>query len=251
MADKEIMNGEFSVIPAGPVSITDLLRLSIERLGGEGASSVVDAIGKLVALQERGVQRQAELDFAQALADFQGSCPPIPKTKTANIVTASGSKFQYSYADLDQIKRSIQPLLTKYGLSYSWDSAEEGERIKVTCTIRHRGGHTTSATFSCPTDSKAAMSGAQKSGAALTYALRQSLRQALGLTTTDDDTDGAAVDDTKITPAQAADLSALIDEVKADRAKFLKYMGVETIEDIPAARFKGAVFALESRRNKP
>jgi hypothetical protein len=51
-----------------------------------------------------------------------------------------------------------------------------------------------------------------------------------------------------ITPEQAADLESLIEEVQADRRKFLKYLHAETIDKIRASEFSRAVAALEHKR---
>lgn len=100
------------------------------------------------------------------------------------------------------------------------------------------------------------MSDAQANGAALTYGRRQSLIAALGLTTADEDTDAAPVrsrqvsedEPERLTDKQIADLSALIDDVGADRQKFLAYLRVEKLEDIHPREYARAVAALEARR---
>lgn len=54
----------------------------------------------------------------------------------------------------------------------------------------------------------------------------------------------------RITDEQAANLEALITEVKADKAKFLKWMQAESVEDIRARDYDEAVKALEAKRGK-
>ena len=232
-------------------SIVGLLQLTIEKLGGDGAPAIVDAMEKLVALHERVEAKRAASAFAQGMADFQARCPSIPKTSTAKIVTGSGSGYSYKYAELDQIASIVGPILSELGLSYSWDSDVTGDVLKCTCTLRHSSGHSVASVFACPTDTKASMSGAQKFGAALTYARRQSLIQVLGLTTCDPDDDGATqAGVTKITSNQAANIEALISEVGADEEKFLQYMGVKDISDIPVSGFQKAINALQAKARK-
>jgi hypothetical protein len=232
-------------------SVAQLLQLAVQQLGGEGAASAVEALEKLVALHERVEANRAAGEFAKAMAEFQQRCPSIPKTSTAKIATAGGSSYSYKYAELDQIASVVGPILSDLGVSYSWDSDVVGDVLKCSCTIRHSNGHTVTSTFSCPTDTKAAMSGAQKFGAALTYARRQSLIQVLGLTTCDPDDDGATqASVTKIDRNQAANIESLMSEVGADRAKFLHYMGVASIEDIPVSGFQKAVNSLQAKARK-
>lgn len=210
-----------------------------------------EALEKIVALYERVADRQASQEFSAAMAEFQAACPPIAKTSTAKIVTNSGANYSYKYAELDEIARTVRPLLHKHGLSYSWDSVEDKGLVVCTCIIRHENGHSVSAKFACPTDSAAKMSGAQKNAAALTYARRQSLIQALGLTTCDPDNDGAAAASPRITEHQAANLTAALDELNLTperRAKFLEVMEVGSISKIPAAKFAEAMRMVEKAR---
>ena len=233
---------------AGEPSIMRVIAYGIEK----GTS--IDVMEKLYALARDDADRKALREFSAAMAAFQAECPPIRKTSSASIVTKAGAKYGYTYAELDEIARTVGPFLHKHGLSYSWDSSEDKGSIVCTCIVKHANGHRETAKFSCPTDSAAAMSGAQRQAAALTYARRQSLVQALGLTTADPDTDGAddvqPVDPTPITETQAANLDCLIDEVKADRKRMLAHFGVETLADLPAARFKEAIEGLERKRSR-
>ena len=63
-----------------------------------------------------------------------------------------------------------------------------------------------------------------------------------------EDTDGTNV--AYISPDQVKDLEALISEVKADKARFLEYMGVNAVPEIPVKSYKEAVMALEKKRQK-
>jgi hypothetical protein len=209
----------------------------------------VETIERLVALQERAEDRRSRIELAEALNKAQSEIPSIPETAEAKIVTKSGGSYRYKYAPLDQIVKIVRPILSRHGLSFSWDSITEENKVRVTCKVEHVGGHFKVATFEAPVDQKAVVNDMQKHAIALTYAQRKSLVQVLGLTTSEPDTDGndpAAVE--HITPEQAADLQALIDEVNADLGRFLKYLGVESVESIPASQFKNAVRMLERKR---
>lgn len=230
-----------------PEKVSGLVRLAIEK----GVD--VEVLERLVALQERVTERDARARYFEALGAFQEECPAIHKSKTADIATNSGGSYKYSFAPLDQIARTIRPFLKKHGLSYSW-TTEAGANagiLEVICVLRHIDGHAESARFPVPTETKAAMSGAQKVGAALTYGQRQSLVSVLGLTTTSDDVDGAEADDADgelVTPAQIDALSKRIDEVGADFHRFLTFMRVGALKEIPQRDFQKAMRALEMKR---
>lgn len=236
-----------AVVVRAPGSITDLLALAVEK------GTPVDALEKLVALHERLSERQAQQDFADAMAAFQAQCPPIKRTSTAQFATRGGGNMGYTFAALDEIAATVNPILTRHGLSYTWDSTVTGGAITCVCVVRHRNGHSERATITLPTESPSAMSSQQKVGSALTFARRLSLTQALGLTTTDDDVDGAEVgarSDT-ITEDQVATLVALAEEVGVTGARwdrYLKHMAVDAIEALPASRYADAVASLERKR---
>lgn len=225
-------------------NIENILALAVQA-GRTGAE-----LKELLDVYERMQDRKAMMEFSGAMAEFQRSCPSIQRTSKASIITKGGAKFGYTYAELDEIARTVAPHLHDHGLSYSWDCAVEGNQLTCTCTLRHANGHKVTASFKGSTTTDAGMTEIQKNAAALTFARRQSLIQVLGLTTCDEDTDAQAdsCSGPTITESQQNTLNDLIIDVFADRAKFLKFMGADKLADIPASRFDTAVAALEAKR---
>jgi len=208
----------------------------------------VAGLERLVALHERVADRQAVQEFADALASFQAECPSVQKTSTANIATKGGARYSYTYAPLDVIAATVRPFLHQRGLSYTWDSVLEQGRLTCICTLRHVNGHSINASFVAPVESSAGMSEQQKHAAALTYARRQSLVSVLGLTSTEPDTDAASTD--TITGEQVKELEDMIVRARADRARYLKYLGVACLEDLCASEYASAFTALQAKIRK-
>lgn len=232
-------------LPASPE--TELIRLALER------NLDVDKLEKLVALRFEMQTRQARMDFFAALAAFQRECPPIRHEKEAKIATKAGGSYAYTYAELDVIARKVNPILAKHGLSYRWNTTIEGATLACECIVSHVAGHFESSRFVVPVESASAMSPQQKYGAASTFAQRRSLSLALGLTTTDDDTDGAQVDETPIDDDQATAIHDLLAEkgFDGDRlTRFLRYMDAPSVEKIRAADYQKAVTALQQVKAK-
>ena len=228
-----------------PEEMSGLVRLAIQE------KVPVEVLERIVALQERVSAQNARSAFFDALSRFQNDVPPIHKGQKAEIATKSGARYGYTYASLDEIARAIRGPLQENGLSYAWTVEESGgNSLSVVCVLRHIMGHEERSGFPVPVDTAAAMSGAQKHGAALTYGKRQSLTSVLGLTTTDDDVDGADLgrDPGTITEEQAADLRALGDEVGQDWGKFLAWAQIERLEDLPAAKLAQASRTLQAKR---
>jgi hypothetical protein len=54
----------------------------------------------------------------------------------------------------------------------------------------------------------------------------------------------------RVSAEQAANIEALVSEVNADKAKFLKWMQAESVEDIRARDYEECIKALEAKRSK-
>lgn len=233
-----------------PVDFGMIVSAAVEK--GLDAAALKD----LLAVYERVRAGNAKQEFDRAYAAFKATCPPVQR-KSINAqfktVDRNGQQVWRKYASLEDIEATIREPLGANGLSFRWTSAVvDGGKLTLTCVVSHEGGHSESSSVTLPLDSKAGCSEQQKMGAALTYAQRYSLVQALGITTADEDTDGneERTQAEKITDHQAANLDALIDDVNADRAKFLRFMGVQSLADLPASKFQEAVKALESKRGQ-
>jgi hypothetical protein len=227
---------------ASEAPIAALLQAAVEK------GTPPEQLGKLVDLYERMEALDARKQFFAAMARFQEECPAIPKTSTAEVTSSrTGSKFSYTYADLDEIVATIRPYLIKNGLSYNWDSeiSANGAMLTVICTVRHEAGHSERSKMTLPVESSAAMSPQQKYGAALTFAQRRTLSSALGLVTTD--SEDPKVDPAKVTAEQVAEIERLLGEAGADPEAFLEYIGAESVAAIPANKYQQAVSGLRQR----
>jgi hypothetical protein len=62
------------------------------------------------------------------------------------------------------------------------------------------------------------------------------------------DNDGNGPSLARITESQAADVESLIQEVGADKEKFLKFYRIKALGELPAKDLEGAVAELNRRR---
>jgi hypothetical protein len=170
------------VAPASPTPLT-LLQQAI----AQGMD--IAQLEKLMEMQERWEKRQAEKAFRDAFADFQTIVPVIKKNKTNKINSQKGA-FSYKSADLGEIAKTIKGALKETGLSYRWEFHDNGNKLKVTCFISHRDGHTESTEMEAGMDNSGAKNDIQQKGSTNTYLQRYTLIGALGLSTADEDNDG-------------------------------------------------------------
>jgi hypothetical protein len=238
-------------------SINALIRFGLEKGGAE----IVPAIRELVELRWKMEERDARKAFFDALSQFRAKCPPILKTRENEQFTVTrrgGAKVKAKYAPLDEIDRIARPIASECGLTWTWNTRVDGSMMTITCRVMHILGYFEESSVTMPCESKAGSSPQQKYGSAQTYGMRYSLVAALGITTADTDVDGITGEgeSEKITDEEAARLSALISEVMgtteaADiyRTRLLKWLAVETINDIDARDFQRTVAMVEAKRS--
>lgn len=205
----------------------------------------LEALEKVLAMQERWEANQARKAFNKAMAEFKKNPPIIEKDKKVGYSTATG-KVGYSHASLFNVVQKITSELSKYGLSVSWRTEQNGQ-VKVTCRVSHSLGHFEETSLSAGADSSGSKNSIQAIGSTITYLERYSLLAITGLATQDMDNDGK-LEEEKIDENKVDIIKKLIKELSYDEKKFLEYMAVEKIEDINSSQFAKAKMALEQRR---
>ncbi len=171
---------------------TSLARLDPQALIEKAieSGSGIETMERLVALAKDVRAVQAREAWYEAMAEFQRRCPPIKKTRSAKIQTARAS-YSYSYAPLDEILSTIQPVMGDLGLSVSWRGRVEADKVIQNCRISHvLGHHEESGDVPMPIvlgDDGRGANPMQRVGIATTYAKRYSLLSIIGMAPEDDE----------------------------------------------------------------
>lgn len=208
----------------------------------------IDKMERLIQMQERIMERNARAAYAAALADMQPNLPVI--AERGGIKNGQG-KVQSTYALWEDINDAIKPVLAKHGFALSFRTGQEDGKIIVTGILSHRDGHSEETTMHLPIDTSGSKNAVQAVGSSTSYGKRYTAQALLNLTSRGEDDDGhTGGDESKITLDQVGDLQAMIEDVKADRAKFLAYMKVESLAAIPVSKYKAAVDALNAKRGR-
>ena len=216
---------------------TDLIRVAVET----GAD--VDKLERLMDLQERWEANQARKAFVEALAKFQSELPEIPKTREVHRAESKGGGLLYKFANLDDIRRVIAPLMAKNKLYRRFDFEPTERGLSVKCIITHEAGHSETTTVFVPATKGLNTNPAQDGGIMQSYGMRYALIGALGITTANADTDANPPPQKAVktvTQKQAAELCRLVKETGAPEGVFLGWAGVSDYEHIPAAKYKAA-----------
>lgn len=194
------------------------------------------AMEKLCDLYERMEDKRAEREFAAAFVALQGATGSIQATR---VVPNTDGTARYKFAPYEEIMATVKPLLQKFGFSVTFTMRQDEKRVVSICTLMHIGGHSKSNEFAVRVCAPPKASDAQADGSSMTYAKRRALCDSLNITV-EADLDGASgsAEGKPITPEQANRLRTLVADSNSSEAKFLKYAGAETYEDIMDVRFE-------------
>ena len=228
--------------PADNVSIGHLLQSVLEK-GGFNSESV-GVVERLADLYVKMQDRTAEREFAAAFAALQADLRPVQATRS---VPDKQGNVRYTYAPFPEIMAQVKPLCEKNGFSISFSTDFKDSRIVQTCTLQHRSGHKRD--YTAYVRSGQGPYGAtetQADGAAMTYAKRYALCNALNITV-EHDTDARAESGEKVSIEQAGYLKERVKETGGDSAAFLKYAGAASYDDIAAEKYDMLIAAIERK----
>lgn len=210
-------------------------------VGADLSSVDTDKLEKLMQLQERWEDKQADKALAAALAQFQSTAPSTFKGRKSD---------RGQFASLDDIMLAIRASLATNGLSISFDTqTPEAGKLTAVCHVLHKDGGTFSRSVTVPVDSAMRANDTQKMGSAISYAKRYALTAALNLIVSDHDDDANSAGESWITPDQSADIHELIAAINDPTVKknMLKWLQVATVEEIPASKFQTVMKNLNAK----
>lgn len=223
--------------------------LSIIARAAQDPSVDVDKLERLLAMQERVLQRDAEQAFNAAMRDAQAAMPAVLKNK-------KNEQTKSRYADLERVSQVMDPVIQNHGFSLSFGTADcpyEGH-YRVTCTVSHVGGFSRDYQTDVPVDNKGLQGNANKTlthgfGSALSYGRRYLKLLIFDVATTDDDGNRAGAGGT-INDEQVKVLNELADVVGADKRKVCNYLKVDDFAHLPLNQYNKAVGALRQKNPK-
>ena len=233
---------ESSEVPTVQITPMEMLEIAVKN------DAPLEKLEKLMDLQERWEANEARKAFVVAMTRFKANAPQLFKDKHVSFVSQRTNKTtEYDHATLDQVCSVVGKALSVNGISHSWNVEQfDNAGIKVTCILTHEKGHSESVPMQTMPDDSGGKNNIQAIGSAVTYLQRYTLLAATGLATQDQDNDGA---NTKfvISDEQKQDIIDLMRSSGADGVKFLKYMGVASVDEIPASQYHKAITALEAK----
>jgi hypothetical protein len=229
------------------VAVQESAMISIIAKAASDPNVDVAKLEKLLDMQERIMEKQAEIEFNLDMNNLRVELPAVVKNK-------ANSQTNSRYADLEAIQKVVSPLLSKYGFYDRYEDDFPSERIVgTTCEIVHKNGFSRKNRVQFTLDDVGIKGTANKTAthataSSMTYGQRLSLCRALGVQISIDN-DGN--NDRAVLPIEfAAELDLLIIETKADKVKFLQFMKTDSVQNILAKDYIKARKALEDKKRK-
>lgn len=230
---------EIQMLPAATPA--HLLQMAVS----QGAN--LDQLDKLMQLQERWEANESRKAFVAAMAAFKSE--PLRVIKSKQVSIPGGAKF--SHATLADVVDAAVAGMGAHGLSHRWITSQSANEITVTCVVTHALGHSESISLTCKPDDSGKKNAIQQVASAITYLERYTLQAALGIAASDmqeDDGRGTSHQVEMLSDEQQAQLQDLIDANGRDKAKFLAWAKVESLQDIPASWFEKCRTLLSQRK---
>ncbi len=225
-----------------PANILDV----IARAANDPATDV-SKMEKLLEMYERISAKNAEVAFNASMKAAQEEMPRILRNKM-------NQQTNSRYADLEQVNAAIVPVYTKHGFSLSFGTADcpvEGH-FRITCLVSHVSGHSRNYQADVPNDMTGMKGNQNKTathgfGSTMSYGRRYLALLIFNITLTNEDHDGNKPGET-LSDEQIANIEALLTETASDKAKFLRYLKISSLEEIPAKNYSAVIKIIEAKR---
>jgi hypothetical protein len=193
---------------------------------------------RLMAMHERMQGRQAQAEFADALASLQADLPSIGERGDA--------AGRYKFALWEDINQAIKPILHRHGFALAFRT-DTADGVKVTGVLSHRNGHREETSITLPADPSGNKNAVQAVASSVSYGKRYTAGALLNLTSHGEDDDAFAATSDFITEAQEIALRERLEACGANLPGFLKFLKVDALSKIRAKDFGKASKAIEAK----
>ena len=204
----------------------------------------LDKIERLMDLDRRWKSDMAREAFYEALAAFKRQSVVVVKDK-------KNKQYGSSYASIGNQVNTVNESLANFGLNTRWDIDQSEGQISITCILSHTLGHCEKVTMRGEPDTSGAKNKLQQIKSTVTYLELATHQAVTGVVASDAanlDDDGNASGVGTLSDEQVKELDDLIKDVGADKAQFMRFAKVDSLDQILAKNLKFAKDALEQKR---
>jgi len=205
----------------------------------------VEKMERLMAMYERINAKRAEADYAAALSEMQDELPAVGERGKAKV----NGEVRYTFALWEDINTAIKPVLKKHGFALSFRT-DFTDGISVTAVLSHSSGHSERTTIKLPSDTSGSKNAVQAVASSVSYGKRYTAGALLNLTSHGEDDDAYKALVEYVSDEQLAKLNEWLESTGADKAKFLKFLKIESLDKLPAKAYETAISALRAKAKK-
>jgi hypothetical protein len=141
----------------------------------------VAKLEKLLDMQERVLNRQAETAFNVAFVDLQAEIPTIIERSKTD---------KGKYAPREDIVDIVRPILKAHGFTLGFRTEWPDGKIQIVGILTHRDGHSRESKFLTDADTSGSKNAIQARGSAVEYGRRYTTTDLLNIATRGGDDDG-------------------------------------------------------------
>jgi len=205
----------------------------------------LEKLSALLTLQERWEANEAKKEYHRAMSAFKSEEVVVTKDKT-------NKQYSSKYCSLQNLINTVTPVLSKYGLSASWDILQEG-LIKVTCKITHVNGHSECASMSSEPDTSGAKNKIQQIKSTITYLKSVTFESVCGLAATDanlsDDGNGSSGTPAEqmATEEELFKLTEWINSTGSNEKKLFDILKVKSKNELTKSKYEQAMTMLKAK----
>lgn len=205
----------------------------------------IDKMERLLEMQERVSARHAKASYYAALAEMQ---PELPVIEEHGGIKDRQGNIQSTYALWEDVNEAIRPVLQRHGFALSFKVKRADNEITTTGILSHRDGHAEETELSLPSDTSGSKNAVQAVGSSTSYGKRYTAFALLNITSKGEDDDGQKGG--RPDPVSAEQLQVLLglaDAVGADKKRFCRLHNIDSLRDLPAAKYQEAVRRLTEK----
>lgn len=141
----------------------------------------IEKMERLMQMHERFQSRQAEQQYAEALALMQQELPSIAERGDA--------AKRYTYALWEDINEKLKPVLAKHGFALTFRIPRNERGVEVEGVLSHRAGHSERTSILLPADVSGNKNAVQAVASSVSYGKRYTAGALLNFTTHGEDDD--------------------------------------------------------------
>jgi hypothetical protein len=219
--------------------------LAIIARAAEDPNVSADKMERLLEMQFKIMNKQAEIELNQALAKLEPMLKTLTKTKAG--APTKGGTVKFFYTPYEEIDRMMRPVLRECGLSLTFSTRIVADKPYFIAQVQEvTKGACREAMIPYTPDTSSQMNNPQNIASGLSYAKRISVAMLFNLVFEGEDDNAAHAG--ALTDAELGIIERLLTEREVDRAAFLKFCGVPETSLIPSSLFKEAKSKLEQKK---